>query len=71
MPGIFDSGLADEIVEVATEETQRMTRRPGRARELPRDSVVATILCNDGEGCLSERFWMSERTTQSSDYGQR
>lgn len=77
MPGIFDPGLADETVEVATEEAQAMTRRLAReeglfvgvssganvvaalarARELPRDSVVVTILCDGGERYLSERFW--------------
>jgi cysteine synthase B len=28
-----------------------------RARELPPDSVVVTILCDGGERYLSERFW--------------
>ena len=27
------------------------------ARELPRDSVVVTILCDGGERYMSERFW--------------
>jgi cysteine synthase B len=77
MPGIFDPDLADETVEVATEEAQAMTRRLAReeglfvgvssganvvaalarARELPADSVVVTILCDGGERYLSERFW--------------
>jgi len=77
MPGIFDPGLADETVEVATEQAQAMTRRLAReeglfvgvssganvvaalarARELPADSVVVTILCDGGERYLSERFW--------------
>jgi cysteine synthase B len=77
MPGIFDPGLADDTVEIATEEAQAMTRRLAReeglfvgvsaganvvaalalARELPRDSVVVTILCDGGERYMSERFW--------------
>lgn len=77
MPGIFDPTLADETVEVATEEAQAMTRRLAReeglfvgvssganvvaalarARELPRDSVVVTVLCDGGERYFSERFW--------------
>jgi cysteine synthase B len=77
MPGIFDPGLADETVEVATEAAQAMTRRLAReeglfvgvssganvvaalarAAELPRDSVVVTVLCDGGERYFSERFW--------------
>jgi len=77
MPGIFDPRLADDTVEIATEEAQAMTRRLAReeglfvgvsaganvvaalalARELPRDSVVVTILCDGGERYMSERFW--------------
>jgi cysteine synthase B len=34
MPGIFDPGLADETVEVATEEAQAMTRRLAREEGL-------------------------------------
>ena len=77
MPGIFDPSLADEQIEIATEEAQAMTRRLAReeglfvgvsaganivaaltlARELPRESVVVTILCDGGERYMSERFW--------------
>jgi cysteine synthase B len=77
MPGIFDPQLADDTVEIATEDAQAMTRRLAReeglfvgvsaganvvaalalARELPRDSVVVTILCDGGERYMSERFW--------------
>ncbi|HEY6045606.1 MAG TPA: cysteine synthase family protein [Pyrinomonadaceae bacterium] len=77
MPGIFDPALADEQIEIATEEAQAMTRRLAReeglfvgvsaganvvaaltlARELPRESVVVTILCDGGERYMSERFW--------------
>jgi cysteine synthase B len=77
MPGIFDPALADEQIEIATEEAQEMTRRLAReeglfvgvsaganvvaaialARELPRGSVVVTILCDGGERYTSERFW--------------
>lgn len=77
MPGIFDPELADEQVEIATEEAQAMTRRLAReeglfvgvsaganvlaaitlARDLPRDSVVVSILCDGGERYMSERFW--------------
>ena len=55
MPGIFDSTLADQKVEVPTEEAQAMTRR--LARELPSGSVVVTILCDGGERYMSEEFW--------------
>ena len=78
MPGIFDPGLADEKMEVATEAAQVMTARLAReeglfvgvssganvlaaltlARDLPRDSVVVTILCDGGERYMSERFWI-------------
>jgi cysteine synthase B len=34
MPGIFDPGLADETVEIATEEAQAMTRRLAREEGL-------------------------------------
>src|SRR6185295_3596396 len=77
MPGIFDPALADEQIEIATEDAQAMTRRLAReeglfvgvsaganvvaaltlARELPRESVVVTILCDGGERYMSERFW--------------
>jgi cysteine synthase B len=77
MPGIFDPQLADDTVEIATEDAQAMTRRLAReeglfvgvsaganvvaalalARELPRDSVVVTILCDGGERYMRERFW--------------
>ena len=30
------------------------------ARDLPRDSVVVTILCDGGERYMSERFWMDK-----------
>ena len=77
MPGIYDPALAEEQIEIATEEAQAMARRLAReeglfvgvsaganvvaaialARELPRDSVVVTILCDGGERYMSERFW--------------
>src|ERR1044072_3731727 len=77
MPGIFDPTLADEQIEIATEDAQAMTRRLAReeallvggsaganvfaalplARDLPRESVVVTILCDGGERYMSERFW--------------
>src|SRR5437660_2349219 len=77
MPGIFDPTLADEQIEIATEEAQAMARRLAReeglfvgvsaganvvaaialAGNLPRESVVVTILCDGGERYMSERFW--------------
>jgi len=77
MPGIYDPALAEEQIEIATEEAQAMARRLAReeglfvgvsaganvvaaialARNLPRESVVVTILCDGGERYLSERFW--------------
>ena len=72
VPGIYDPNLADENVQVATDDAQQMTRRLAEeegllvgtssganvfaalrmARSLPRNAVVATILCDRGEKYL-------------------
>jgi cysteine synthase B len=77
VPGIYDPEVADENVEVATEDAQEMTRRLASeeglfngvssganvfaalrlARTLPPESVVVTILCDNGANYLSDRFW--------------
>lgn len=77
VPGNYDSQLADEFIEVSTEDAWRMTRRLAReagifvgvssganltaaarlARELPRGSVIVTILCDTGTRYLSEPYW--------------
>ena len=69
VPGIYDPLLADETLEVSTEDAQRMVHRLAQeegllvgassganvyaalllAHELPRNSVVVTILCDGGE----------------------
>ena len=69
VPGIYDPSLADDNVEVSTEDAQETTRLLARdegllvgtssganvfaalrlARELSRNSVVVTILCDTGE----------------------
>lgn len=69
VPGIYDPSLADETLEVSTEDAQQMVHRLAQeegllvgassganvyaalrlAHELPRNSVVVTILCDGGE----------------------
>jgi cysteine synthase B len=78
VPGIYDSELADEQVEVSTEDAQETARRLakqeglfvgvssganvfaalGLARNLPKGSVVVTILCDSGSRYMGEEFWL-------------
>lgn len=73
-PGIYDPKLANDNIEVATEDAKEMVHRLAQeeglfvgpssganvyaalriACTLPRDSVVATILCDSGERYLGE-----------------
>jgi len=77
VPGIYAANVADENVEVQTEDAQEMTRRLAReeglfvgvsaganlfaalrlAKELEKDAVIVTILCDGGGKYLSENFW--------------
>jgi len=78
VPGIYDSELADEQVEVSTEDAQETARRLAKqeglfvgvssganvfaalrlARNLPKGSVVVTILCDSGSRYMGEEFWL-------------
>ena len=78
VPGIYDPGLADEEVEVSTEDAQETARRLAKqeglfvgvssganvfaalrlARNLPKGSVVVTILCDSGSRYMGEEFWL-------------
>jgi cysteine synthase B len=71
-PTLADSTV-EVATEVAQAMTRRLAREEGLfvgvsaganvsaalelARELPRGSVVVTILCDGGERYMSERFW--------------
>ena len=81
VPKIYDSSLADENIEIATEDAYAMARRMARecgqlvgisaaanvvgslrvakSLELERgqQAVIVTILCDNGDKYLSERFW--------------
>jgi cysteine synthase B len=80
VPKIYDPNLADEFIEISTEDAQAMTRRLAReeglfvgtssganvlaaiklAKELPRGSVVVTVLCDGGARYMSEEFWQND-----------
>jgi cysteine synthase B len=80
VPKIYDPTLANENIEIATEDAYSMARRLARdcgqlvgisaaanvvgslkvAAALPQDgrqSVIVTVLCDNGDKYLSERFW--------------
>jgi cysteine synthase B len=80
VPKIYDPSLADENLEIATEDAYAMCRRIARdcglllgisaaagvfgslkiAEQLPlgeEQAVIVTILCDNGDKYLSERFW--------------
>jgi S-sulfo-L-cysteine synthase (O-acetyl-L-serine-dependent) len=79
VPSIYDPKLADENLEIATEEAYAMARRIAREcglilgisaaagivgslkisepLDLKKEHTIVTILCDNGDKYLSERFW--------------
>jgi len=90
VPKIYDSSLADENIEISTEESyatcKRLARKEGllvgisagaavvgclqiakQVESRGERAVIVTVLCDDAEKYLSERFW-EQGSAQADDW---